>query len=223
MGRAGRYYTSMILESRAVGPFFKNGYLVGCPRTREALLVDPGDEVDQLARLAYELPLNVGRIVLTHGHVDHVSGIAAGKRLFRAPVFVHERDLPVYESAAEHGEFFGLTIEPPPPPDHFYEEGEVLTFGDCRAEVLATPGHTPGGICLLVTGPGTGAGWLFSGDTLFQASIGRTDLPGGDYDTLIASIRNVLLTLPDDVDVFPGHGPRTTIGQERRTNPFLVK
>jgi hydroxyacylglutathione hydrolase len=217
------YYSDMILEMRAVGPFFKNGYLVGCDRTRQAVLIDPGDEVDQLLASAGAAALDVKHILLTHGHVDHVAGVAAARRAYDAPIHLHPADLPLYEAAVDQARFFGLEIEPPLPVDQYYEDGERLSFGDFDVRVLHTPGHTQGGVCLHVTSRGAVSGPLFVGDTLFAGSIGRTDLPGGDHATLLASIRNVLLAFPDDTEVHSGHGPGTTIGHERRTNPFLAR
>ena len=212
----------MIIESQAVGPFFKNGFVVGCEETREAVLVDPGDEVASLLAFAERNALTIRHILLTHAHVDHVTGVAAAKRVLGVPVYLHRDDLFLYDRAVESGAMFGLTVEPQPPIDVFYTPNDVIAFGACEVRPHHTPGHCPGGVCLQV-GP-NGLTWkeLFVGDTLFAGAIGRTDLPGGDYHTLIASIRTVLFPLGDDAIVHPGHGPDTTIGQERRTNPFLV-
>jgi hydroxyacylglutathione hydrolase len=212
----------MLLETREAAPFHKNGYVLACDETREGVLIDPGDEVDQLLRVVAEQNLDIRWILLTHAHVDHVSGTARAKAATLAPVCLHRDDLPLYAAAAEQGAFFGFDIEAPPPVDRFYDLSTPIEFGTLAARVLHTPGHTPGGVCLLV-GPARAAGTkVFAGDTLFAGSIGRTDLPGGDYDTLVGSIRNVLLALPDEVEVYPGHGPATTIGRERKTNPFLA-
>ncbi len=136
-------------------------------------------------------------------------------------IYLHRDDLFLYEDAVQHGVMFGLRVEPPPPVDEFYSPGQVITFGDCEVRPHHTPGHCPGGVCLQIGPKGQGGDDLFVGDTLFAGSIGRTDLPGGDYATLLASIRTVLFAFGDAARVFPGHGPTTTIGQERRTNPFL--
>jgi glyoxylase-like metal-dependent hydrolase (beta-lactamase superfamily II) len=212
----------MIIESRAAPPFMKNGFVVGCESTREAVLIDPGDEVAALLAFVEERGLDVRHILLTHAHVDHVSGVAAAKRALAAPVCLHRDDLFLYEHVVEAGAMFGMTVERQPPVDHYYTEGEVIRFGTLAARPHHTPGHCPGGVCLQV-GAEEGRGHhLFVGDTLFAGSIGRTDLPGGDYETLITSIRNVLFAFGDDAIVHPGHGPDTTIGRERRTNPFLT-
>ena len=212
----------MIVESQAVGPFFKNGFVVGCEETREAVLIDPGDEVASLLAFAERGGLTIRHILLTHAHVDHVTGVAAAKRALGVPIRLHKDDLFLYERAVEMGAMFGLKVEPQPPIDRFYEPSEVIPFGTYEARVHHTPGHCPGGVCLQIGKTGTDGKELFVGDTLFAGSIGRTDLPGGDYDTLIASIRRVLFPLGDDAIVHSGHGPDTTIEKERLTNPFLV-
>jgi len=212
----------MIVESQAVGPFFKNGYVVSCEATREAILIDPGDEVPSLLNYATRNQLAIRHILLTHAHVDHITGVAAAKRAVNAPVYLHKDDLFLYERAVEMGRLFGLTVEPQPLIDVFYAVGQVIGFGGYEVRWHHTPGHCPGGVCLQVGKAGEPGKELFVGDTLFAGSIGRTDLPGGDYQTLIASIRNVLFPLGDAAMVHSGHGPDTTIGEERRTNPFLV-
>ena len=212
----------MILESAAVGPFFKNGYVVGCERTRQAVFIDPGDEVEQLLDLIRARELQVSHILLTHAHVDHVSGVAEAKRVLGVPIHLHKEDLFLYQNAVRTGMMFGLTVEEPPPVDRFYEGEGPITFGDYEVRVVHTPGHCPGGVCLAITKAGeTAPPHLFVGDTLFAGSIGRTDLPGGDYETLLRSITEQLFRFPDESIVYSGHGPATTIGHERRTNPFL--
>jgi glyoxylase-like metal-dependent hydrolase (beta-lactamase superfamily II) len=212
----------MILETQAVGPFFKNGFVVGCETTREAVLIDPGDEVKALLGFAERNTLTIRHILLTHAHVDHVTGVAAAKRALGVPVHLHRDDLFLYERAVESGMLFGLDVEPQPPIDTFFEAGEAIAFGGYEARPHHTPGHCPGGVCLQIGRKGETGRDLFVGDTLFAGSIGRTDLPGGDHATLIASIKTVLFAFGDDAIVYPGHGPTTTIGHERRTNPFLT-
>jgi hydroxyacylglutathione hydrolase len=211
----------MILEVRVAVPFYKNGYVLGCERTREGVIIDPGDEIDELLDVVRSNRLSIRHILLTHGHVDHVSGVAPAKAALGAPVYLHRDDLFLYEMAVEQGAAFGLEVDPPPPIDRFYETPSTIPFGDYEAKVHHTPGHSPGGICLQVGRAGEPGKQLFVGDTLFAGSIGRTDLPGGDYDVLIRSIKNVLFVLGDDAEVFSGHGGPTTIARERRTNPFL--
>jgi glyoxylase-like metal-dependent hydrolase (beta-lactamase superfamily II) len=210
------------MESQAVGPFFKNGFVIGCEDTREAVLIDPGDEVAALLSFADRNTLAIRFILLTHAHVDHVTGVAAAKRALGVPIYLHRDDLFLYERAVQTGALFGLTVEPQPPIDEFYTPNQIITFGAYEVRPHHTPGHCPGGVCLQVGKTGAVQKDLFVGDTLFAGSIGRTDLPGGDHATLIASIRNVLFPFGDDAVVHPGHGPDTTIGQERRTNPFLT-
>jgi glyoxylase-like metal-dependent hydrolase (beta-lactamase superfamily II) len=212
----------MIVESQATEPFFKNGFVIGCEQTREAVLIDPGDEVPALLSFAERNTLAIRYILLTHAHVDHVTGVAAAKRALHVPVYLHRDDLFLYERAVQTGALFGLTVEPQPPIDEFYTANQVIPFGMYEVRPHHTPGHCPGGVCLQVGKKGEVGKDLFVGDTLFAGTIGRTDLPGADHATLIASIRNVLLAFDDDAVVHPGHGPDTTIGRERRTNPFLA-
>ena len=213
----------MILESAAVGPFFKNGYVVGCERTRNAVFIDPGDEVEELIAFIRQAELHVTHILLTHAHVDHVSGVAEAKRALGAPIYLHKDDLFLYQNAVRTGMMFGLTVEEPPPVDVFYEGEGPITFGDYEVRVVHTPGPCPGGVCLALRRQGdANPPHLFVGDTLFAGSIGRTDLPGGDYETLLTSITGVLFSFPDESVVYSGHGPETTIGRERATNPFVL-
>jgi len=211
----------MIIETRAVQPFFKNGYVVGCEETREAVVIDPGDEVGQLLDAVAEHRLTVRYILLTHAHLDHVTGVAAAKRALGVPVGLHKADNFLYEGVVQQGLMFGLRVEPQPKVDFFYDGEGPWTFGHYGVWVRHTPGHCPGGVCLAIGRPSETARTLFVGDTLFAGSIGRTDLPGGDHATLLASIRTVLFGYPDETVVCSGHGEPTTIGRERRTNPFL--
>jgi len=210
------------MDVRAVGPFFKNGFVVGCEQTREAVLIDPGDEVADLLSGAEQKSLAIRHILLTHAHIDHITGVGAAKKALGVPVYLHRDDLFLYERAVEMGAMFGLRVQPAPPIDIFYTPGQAIAFGGYEAVPHHTPGHCPGGVCLEIRPKGQSGKDLVVGDTLFAGSIGRTDLPGGNLDTLLASIRNVLFAFGDDARVYPGHGPSTTIGQERRTNPFLL-
>lgn len=219
----------MILERRAVPPFYKNGFVIGCEETREGVIVDPGDEVEGLLEDVERHRLDVKAILLTHAHLDHVTGVARAKRALGVPVWLHRDDNFLYEQVVQQGRMFGLAVEPQPPVDRFYPstalgagDEDPLRFGRYEVRVLHTPGHCPGGVCLSVSKEGESNPTLFVGDTLFSGSIGRTDLPGGDLATLLRSIRDVLFAFPDDTVVWSGHGEATTIGRERRTNPFLV-
>ena len=205
----------------AVPPFYKNGFLVACEHTAEAVLIDPGDEVDDLLDAARRGQVAVKMILLTHAHLDHVTGIGRAKSALGVPVWLDRGDLPLYERVVEQGRMFGLSVEQPPPVDRFYESNVPLRFGRYVVDVLPTPGHCPGGVCLAIGADGSPSRELFVGDTLFAGSIGRTDLPGGNSDVLLQSIRSVLFAFPDDTVVRPGHGAQTTIGEERRSNPFL--
>lgn len=216
----------MILETRAVPPFMKNGFVLGCETTREAVVIDPGDDVDLLLAAAEQHALKAVAILLTHAHLDHVTGVARAKRVLDAPVWLHEADNFLYQGVVQQGLMFGLRVEPQPPVDHFYAVDQKLRFGEYEIAVHHTPGHCPGGVCLAVNGDPRTKGpterrILIVGDTLFAGSIGRTDLPGGDLDTLLRSIREVLFSFPDGTPVYPGHGEPTTIGDEKRSNPFL--
>jgi glyoxylase-like metal-dependent hydrolase (beta-lactamase superfamily II) len=211
----------MIIEAQAAGPFMKNGFVVSCEETREAVFIDPGDEVEGLLSYIDRQGLTIRYILLTHAHFDHVTGVSAAKRRLGVPICLHRDDLFLYEHVVETGAMFGLRVEKQPPIDAFYEPGQVFAFGRYTAAVHHTPGHCPGGVCLQIGKAGEAGKELFVGDTLFAGSIGRTDLPGGDYATLIDSIKRVLFPFGDDAIVHPGHGPDTTIGRERRTNPFL--
>lgn len=212
----------MILEVRAGAPFFENGCVVGCERTREAVIIDPGDEAVGLLAAVRDHGLVVGRVLLTHAHIDHISGVALVKDALDVPVVLHEDDRPLYEHAVEQGDMFGLKVVQPPPVDAYYDMSR-MSFGDYDVGVHHTPGHSPGGVCLEIRKKGEAHADLFVGDTLFAGSVGRTDLPGGDHNTLMRSITEVLLPFGDGATVHPGHGPQTTIGHERQTNPFVLE
>ncbi len=216
----------MILETRAVPPFMKNGFVLGCEATREAVVIDPGDDVELLLEAVTSHGLKPVAILLTHAHLDHVTGVAQAKQALGVPVWLHKDDNFLYEAVVQQGMMFGFKVEPQPPVDRFYEPDQKLRFGEYEIAVHHTPGHCPGGVCLAVNGDPRTQGpterrILIVGDTLFAGSIGRTDLPGGNLETLLASIRNVLFSFPDGTPVYSGHGEPTTIGQERRSNPFL--
>jgi len=211
----------MIIEVHASAPFFKNGFVLGCEETREGVVVDPGDEVDLLLSAVKQHGLSIQYILLTHAHLDHVTGVARAKQALNVPIVLHEADNFLYENVVQQGMMFGLRVEPQPKVDAFYDGQGPWRFGRYGAWVHHTPGHCPGGVCLAVGRGDQTERTLFVGDTLFAGSIGRTDLPGGDLATLLNSIRSVLFRFPDDTVVWPGHGESTTIGIEKRTNPFL--
>ena len=212
----------MILETRAVPPFMKNGFVLGCEETREGVVIDPGDDVDLLLAAVARHKLSIRYILLTHAHLDHITGVGRARAALGAPAVLHRDDNALYEAVVEQGRMFGFGGDPQPPVDRFYDGPGPWTFGRYAAWVYHTPGHCPGGVCLAVGREDSTERALFVGDTLFAGSIGRTDLPGGSLPTLLRSIREVLFSFPDETVVYSGHGEVTTIGKERRTNPFLV-
>ena len=212
----------MILEVRAVAPFYKNGFLVACERTKEAIVIDPGDEIDEILGAVRDRDAQVQHILLTHAHLDHISGVDTARNALDAPVYLHRDDLLLYERVVEQGAMFGFKVRPQPPVDVFYDMSPIH-FGDFEVRVHHTPGHCPGGVCLQIGRKGEAGQHLFVGDTLFAGSIGRTDLPGGNYDVLMRSITGVLFSLGDEAIVHPGHGADTTIGRERETNPLVLE
>jgi len=212
----------MIVGTATVPPFFKNGFVVTCETTREGVIIDPGDEIDELIAAVRLAGTRVTGILLTHAHLDHITGVARALAAFPTRVWLHRDDLFLYDGVVEQGRFFGMALDPAPPVDSFYDTRVPLRFGRHVVDVHHTPGHSPGGVCLAIGPDGTADRELFVGDTLFAGAIGRVDLPGGHYETLIRSIRTVLFSFPDETIVRPGHGPNTTIGNERRTNPFLT-
>ena len=206
----------MILEGFPVGPVAANCYIFGDEATREVFVIDPGDEAERILTAIRRLNARPIAIVNTHGHFDHVQAVDAVRRAVRVPFWIHEAERPVLEQGPARAKMlFGVDLPPSPVPDRWLTEGEVLPVGALRLTVRHTPGHSPGGVCLL------GESLVFTGDTLFAGSVGRTDLPGAVQDALFASIARVLLPLPDETVCYPGHGPETTIGEERRTNPFV--
>ena len=200
-----------------VGPFQSNCYVIGPTRGGRLVVIDPGDEPERIAEVVREAGGDVAAILLTHAHLDHVGGVAHLVREFGAPVYLHPDDLPLYERAADQAAAYGLRIEQPPAPDREFVEGEAVAFDDLEFGVRLTPGHSPGSVTL-VGGPGA-----FVGDVVFAGSIGRTDLPGGDLETLLDSIVTKVLTLPQATTLIPGHGPETTVATESASNPFLAQ
>jgi len=205
----------MQIETLVVGPLQVNCFVIACDKTAEALVVDPGDEAGRILEYLQAKGLKLKLVINTHGHFDHIGGNRLLVERTGAELLLHQADLPVLLRAREHAALYGMSVDGSPEPSRLLGGGEILEVGEVRFQVLHTPGHSPGGICLL------GDGHLFSGDTLFAASVGRTDLPGGDHDTLIDGIRRQLLVLPEATVVHPGHGPDTTIGREKRVNPYL--
>jgi len=208
----------MILETFPVGPLACNCTILGDEETREAIVIDPGDDVSRIAKRLTEQGLKLKQILVTHGHIDHVGGALKLKRLTGAPIYLNENDLPQIEMMDTQAAWLGLRAAPETaPPDEGLKDGQLVGLEHYPAQVLHTPGHTQGSICLHFAP----LNLLIAGDTLFAGSIGRTDLPGGDFEQIMASLHTRVLNLPDETHVLPGHGPGTTIGEERATNPFL--
>jgi glyoxylase-like metal-dependent hydrolase (beta-lactamase superfamily II) len=207
----------MIHEILAVGPLACNCSIFGDEATREAIVVDPGDDVEQIERILRRHGLRVSAILITHAHIDHIGGAHRLRALTGAPVCLHPDDLVIYDQLEMQAAWLGLTPPPRVPIDRDLREGDKFVLGQAGFEVLHTPGHTPGSLCLWIPQEKK----LIAGDTLFRDSIGRTDLPGGDGRQILRSIRDKLLVLPDETFVIPGHGPTTTLGRERERNFFL--
>ncbi len=206
----------MILEYREVGMLMTNCYLLGDETTGEGVAIDPGDNGAALAEFFRSHGLTLKYILFTHGHFDHVMGAGQLKETLGGEILVHPDDTPILEDTS-FGGLFGISGVKKPEPDGFFEEHDIIECGAMKFKVIRTPGHTPGSVSFELVDQGI----VFVGDTLFAGSIGRTDFPGGSYEQLIGSVRENLFPLGDDVTVFPGHGPQTTIGQERRYNPFF--
>lgn len=207
----------MILKSMALGPIMANCYVLGCENTREAAVIDPGEEAPRILDALNEDGLTLKLILNTHGHFDHVGANRELKMAVPgAQLMIHGDDAPMLGQLAHSARMFGMQAENSPDADRLLQDKDAISFGDVKLDVVHVPGHSPGGVAF-VTDSG-----IFVGDTLFAGSIGRTDLPGGNFDTLIASIQNKLFQYDDDTPVYPGHMGPTTIGQEKRSNPFCA-
>lgn len=196
----------------------ENTYLARGVGQDHAVAIDPGGATPELIEVLEREGIVLDAILLTHAHVDHIEGVAMLVRATHAAVWLHPAERAWYDHSAEQARFFGVELEPPPPPDHELHGGEVLELGGTRLEVRDVPGHAPGHVILY----DAAAGLAFVGDVVFQGSIGRTDLPGGSHRQLLEAIRSAVLTLPDDTVLYPGHGPATSVGRERVGNPFLA-
>jgi hydroxyacylglutathione hydrolase len=208
----------MILESFPVGPLQCNCTIIGDPVSREAIVIDPGEEISRIHRRLTELGLKVKQILITHAHIDHVGGALLLKRLTGAPILLNENDLPLLQMMEMQAAWLGVETPETETPDASLHDGQRVGLDSYPAQVLHTPGHTQGSVCLYFEP----IKLLVAGDTLFSGSIGRTDLPGGNSRQILQSIHNRLLVLPEETQVLPGHGPITTIGEEKHANPFLI-
>jgi glyoxylase-like metal-dependent hydrolase (beta-lactamase superfamily II) len=204
----------LIIKTLAVGPIQANCFIVGCASTRVGAVIDPGDDADRILAEVQRADLRIETIVNTHGHFDHVGANRQLKAATGAQLLIHPLDAPMLDQLDRMAGAFGLKADNSPAPDRLVEDGDAITVGELCFTVIHTPGHTPGGISLHADSS------VFVGDTLFQGSIGRTDFPGGDFDTLLSSIRQRLFVLDEATTVYTGHGPETTIGKEKRFNPF---
>jgi hydroxyacylglutathione hydrolase len=207
----------MILEMLTVGPFQENCYIVGDETTGEGALVDPGDEAARIAIAVEQTNLEISQILITHAHVDHVGAVAALVEEYACPVLMHAEAEPMLRQLPSQAMMMGLRFGKVPNVDRHIEDGEVIPVGSLELASLYTPGHAPGHLAFYVQSEGI----VFSGDALFAGSVGRVDLPGGSMEVLMKSIEERLLTLPDETKVYSGHGPQTTIGNEKAYNPFL--
>jgi hydroxyacylglutathione hydrolase len=207
----------MIIEMLTVGPFQENCYLVGDEKTKIGAVIDPGDEAERILAEARKTGLTFRCILNTHAHLDHVCAVQAVKDTLKIPFYLHKEDLPLLQHLPKQAAMFGMRVDKVPEVDFFYNTDAAISLGDLKIRLLHVPGHSPGSVALNFISEGV----VFGGDVLFNGSIGRTDLFGGDFDTLINSIRVNLFSLPDEVVVYPGHGPETTIGFERKFNPFF--
>jgi hydroxyacylglutathione hydrolase len=205
------------IESFTVGPFAEHPYLLACSETNHAILVDPGDSANDLWQAIINAGVDLQAIVLTHAHLDHVGAVEAIRARAHVPVYLHPADRQLLATVVLQGKMFGLPVAPVRPAERQFVHGDRLQVGKIEFKVLHTPGHSPGSVCLYAPSEKV----LIAGDTLFEHSVGRTDLPGGDTQALIRSIQQQLWPLPADVRVYPGHGPVTTIGEEQRHNPFV--
>lgn len=210
----------MILKALEVGPFASICYIVGSDKTMEGMIIDPGADAPDILSTVKETGLKIILIVLTHAHIDHITALKPVKEKLAVPLGMHEKEFNSMGAMKKMGDsmmgMMGIKFEMPSNPERFLQDGDVIEIGDLKFTILHTPGHSPGGICLL------GNGLVFTGDTLFNYGIGRTDFPGSSYEEEMASIFNKLMVLPDETVVLPGHGPSSTIGQERQGNPFIT-
>ena len=203
------------VEPLIVGPLFSNCYIIYDDKVKQGAIIDPGDDADKILKRVKELDISIKYILATHGHFDHVGGVASLRRELKVEFLAHKGDFFFLEDGENSARRWGIDIEQPPKPDRFIKDGDKIKIGSFELEVIHTPGHSPGGVSFLFDR------MLFGGDTLFQGSIGRTDFRQGSFEEISESIKSRLYTLPDDTIVYTGHGPITTIGDEKRFNAFV--
>ena len=211
------YVNEIEVRGLIVGAFQENCWVIGNRRTREAICIDPGEQADDILHMASEMGVTIKMIANSHAHLDHVLGVRGVQSADNAAFLLHEADLDILQGAAASAANFGMQVEQPPDPDHYIDDEQRVEVDGVQLHVIHTPGHTRGSVCFY------GHGVLFSGDTLFRNSIGRTDLPGGDYAQEMSSMVDKLLMMPDDTIVLPGHMDQTTLGAERMQNPFVLQ
>jgi len=205
----------MIFKRFVVGPLEVNCYVIADEETKEGVVVDPGDNVDEIFSFVEKNGIKIKYIINTHCHFDHCGGNKKMKNLTNAELLIHEKEKPVLDRMDTSAQIWGFYVDRSPEPDRYLKDGEILKLGNLTIEVIHTPGHSPGGICLKIDSK------VITGDTLFAGGIGRTDFPGGDYDTLMKSIKEKLFVLPEETEIYPGHGPSSTIRNEKYFNPFF--
>ena len=213
----------MILKNFVVGQLETNCYILGDEKSKDALCIDPGGGIDEIMAAVNKAKLSIKYIINTHGHFDHIGGNGPLKKITGAKLAIHSEDVTLLENAALQSAAFGTDAVPSPSPDILLKDDDKIKVGNLVFSVIHTPGHSQGGICLFLKLTDNNEEILFTGDTLFAGSIGRTDLPGGSYKDIIASIKSKILPLGDDVRILPGHGPETTIGREKKFNQFLIE
>lgn len=205
----------MILEKIVVGPLVVNCYIIGCEKTRQSAVIDPGDEVEKIISIIKQNNLLLKYILLTHGHVDHITQLEKLKQTMTAETLMHAEDQFLFENISAQAIMFGLPDPGDPKPDRFITDGEIIKLGELKVKAIHTPGHSPGSVTYHVEDN------LFVGDLIFSGSIGRTDLPGGNYEALINSVQSKIFAFPEQTPIHPGHGPMTTVGNEKKFNPFF--
>jgi glyoxylase-like metal-dependent hydrolase (beta-lactamase superfamily II) len=208
----------MIIHCVPVGPFEMNSYIIGCEKTLEGTIIDAGEEPERLIKVSKKANLKIKFLLNTHAHIDHINSVTVLQKQLSVPFYISQKEDYLIGAIQTQANIFGMQYHGTPKVDKYIDEGEKLELGKLEIDIFHVPGHTKGHLVFVIYSEKS----AFAGDCLFAGSIGRTDLPGGDYNTLIRSIKDKLLILPDDYIVYPGHGPSTTIGEEKATNPFLV-